>query len=266
MPVSWDICRNAKREIFSKHSRQLLFSEAIAQPKTMVAQTAPPGPTPSPADPSALEATDRILQEIASVGRHLEAMDLKITDLTLASSSIRADIAGFRETANALDQCLTAVEDQVAVLPDQEEELRFLRAKINDLEDRSRRDNVRFFGIPEQKEGSDIKAFLRSLLSDLFGIEFSPPPEFQRVPGNPARRPVHEEEEMGELLAPFQSLLKVEAACRGQSGGRSAQSTAHRARTRTALLRRLVSIGELLPGAAGISGGVSAFALITNAV
>ncbi|KAJ1129855.1 hypothetical protein NDU88_008217 [Pleurodeles waltl] len=94
-----------------KHPRQLLLSEAIAQPKTMAAQAAPPCPTPSPADPSAMEATDRILQEIASLGRCLEAMDLKITDLTVVSSSIRADIAGFPETANALDQRLKAVED-----------------------------------------------------------------------------------------------------------------------------------------------------------
>ncbi|KAJ1128533.1 hypothetical protein NDU88_006911 [Pleurodeles waltl] len=160
---------------------QLLFSEAIAQPKTMTTQAAPPSHTPSSVDPSLLEVTDCILQEIASVGRCLEVMDLKITDLTVASSSIRADIAGFRETVNTLDQCLTAVEDQVAVIPDQEEELRTLRAKITDLEDRSRRDNIRFFGVPEQKEGSDIKAFLRSLLTNHFGIEFSPPPEFQRV-------------------------------------------------------------------------------------
>ncbi|KAJ1194538.1 hypothetical protein NDU88_003826 [Pleurodeles waltl] len=95
-----------------KHSRHLLFSEAIAPPKTC--------PAPSPAEPPTLDATDCILQEIASVGRRLEAMDLKITDLTVASSSIRADIAGFRETANALDQHLTAVEDQVAALFDQE--------------------------------------------------------------------------------------------------------------------------------------------------
>ncbi|KAJ1193153.1 hypothetical protein NDU88_002458 [Pleurodeles waltl] len=165
----------------AKNSRQLLFSEAITQPKTMVEQTAPPCPTPSPADPPTLEATDRILQEIASVGRRLEAMDLKRTDLIVASSSIRADIAGFRETANALDQRLTAVEDQVAALPDQEAELRSLRAKITDLEDRSRRDNMRFFGIPEHKEGSDIKSFLKTRQSDLFGMELSPPPEFQRV-------------------------------------------------------------------------------------
>ncbi|KAJ1143834.1 hypothetical protein NDU88_010136 [Pleurodeles waltl] len=147
----------------------------------MMVQTATPCPTSSPTDSPVLEATERILQEIVSVGRRLEAMDLKITDLTITSSSIQADIAGFKETADALDQRLTAVEDQVAALPDQETELRSLRAKVTDLEDRSRRDNICFFHIPECKEGSDIKTFLQSLLPDLFGIEFSPPPEFQRA-------------------------------------------------------------------------------------
>ncbi|KAJ1208693.1 hypothetical protein NDU88_004076 [Pleurodeles waltl] len=84
---------------------------------------ATPGPMPTPTDPPALEATERILQEIASVERRLEARDLKITDLTIASSSIRADIAGFKDTPDALYQRLTAAEDQMAALPDQETEL-----------------------------------------------------------------------------------------------------------------------------------------------
>ncbi|KAJ1123458.1 hypothetical protein NDU88_001927 [Pleurodeles waltl] len=104
-----------------KHSCQLLFSEAIAQPKTMAAQTAPQGQVSPLVDPPPLEATDCILQEIASVGRRLEVMDLKITDLTLASSSIRADIAGFRETVTNLGQRLSAVEDHLAAILDQEE-------------------------------------------------------------------------------------------------------------------------------------------------
>ncbi|KAJ1104297.1 hypothetical protein NDU88_001709 [Pleurodeles waltl] len=162
-------------------SRQLLFSEAITQSKPTTTQMATIGSMPTPTDPSASEATERILQEIASVGRHLEAMDQKITDLTIASSSICADIAGFKDTADALDQCLTTVEDQMATLPDQKIELRSLLAKVTDLEDRSRRDNIRLFGIPECKEGSDTKAFLQSLLPDLFGIEFSPALEFQRA-------------------------------------------------------------------------------------
>ncbi|KAJ1162319.1 hypothetical protein NDU88_002787 [Pleurodeles waltl] len=113
-----------------KHSRQLLFSEAIVQPKTMVAQAAPFCPTTSPADPHTIEAMDRILQEITAVGRRLEEMDLKISDLTIASTSIRADIAGFQETVSDLDWHLTTVEDQVTTLPNQDAELRSLRAKI----------------------------------------------------------------------------------------------------------------------------------------
>ncbi|KAJ1150927.1 hypothetical protein NDU88_003714 [Pleurodeles waltl] len=132
-------------------------------------------PTPS------IEATDRILQEIAAVGRRLEAMDAKISDLTVASTSIRADIAGFRETVTDLDRCLSIVEDRVAVLPDQETELRSLRAQVTDLEDMSRRDNVHFFGIPEYKECSDIKTFLKNILPEITGLFFSPPLEFQRA-------------------------------------------------------------------------------------
>ncbi|KAJ1168211.1 hypothetical protein NDU88_000160 [Pleurodeles waltl] len=66
----------------------------------MATQTAP---SYSPADSHTMEATDRILQEITAVGRHLEAMDSKISDLTMASTSILADIAGFQETVNYMD-------------------------------------------------------------------------------------------------------------------------------------------------------------------
>ncbi|KAJ1125981.1 hypothetical protein NDU88_004394 [Pleurodeles waltl] len=164
-----------------KHSSQLLISVVIAQPKIMATQSVPPCPAPLPADSHSREAMDRILQEIAAVGRRLEAMDAKISDLTMASTSIRGDIAGFRETATDLDRPLMTVEDQVAALLNQETELRSLRAKVTDLEDRSRRDNVCLFGIPEYKEGSDIKTFLTNLLPEVRGLFFSPLLEFQRA-------------------------------------------------------------------------------------
>ncbi|KAJ1113552.1 hypothetical protein NDU88_001794 [Pleurodeles waltl] len=128
-----------------------------------------------------MEATDRILQEIAAEGRRLEVMDAKISDLTVASTSIRADITSFRETVTDLDQRLSVVEDRVAVLPDQEAELRSLRAKVTGLEDSSSRDNVRFFGILEYKEGYDIKTFLKTALPKITGLAFSSPLEFQQA-------------------------------------------------------------------------------------
>ncbi|KAJ1131317.1 hypothetical protein NDU88_009654 [Pleurodeles waltl] len=108
-------------------------------------------------------------------------MDLKISDLAAASTSIQAAIACFQVTVTDLDQHLTTVEDHIVALPGRDTEMQSLRAKITDLEDRSRRDNVCFFGIPEHKEGSNIKAFLKNFLPELTGMDFSPPLEFQRA-------------------------------------------------------------------------------------
>lgn len=43
--------------------------------------------------------------------------------------------------------------------------------KLQDMEDRSRRNNVRFVGFPEGKEGGDVVTFLEELLPNLLNIE-----------------------------------------------------------------------------------------------
>ncbi|KAJ1129574.1 hypothetical protein NDU88_007941 [Pleurodeles waltl] len=133
------------------------------------------------ADSHPAKATDRILQEITAVGWCLEAMDLKISDLCATSTSIRADMAHFQVAVMELDHHLTIVEDHIADMPSRDVEIRSLQTKITDLEDRSRRDKVRFFGIPEHKKGSDVKAYLKNFLPELTGLDFSPPLEFQRA-------------------------------------------------------------------------------------
>ncbi|KAJ1128547.1 hypothetical protein NDU88_006925 [Pleurodeles waltl] len=108
-------------------------------------------------------------------------MDLNISDLSAASTSIRADIACFQVTVTDLDQPLTTVKDRIATMPVQDTEIQHLRTKITDLEDRSQRGNVRFVGIPELMEASNVKAFLKNFLPELTGLDFSPPLEFQRA-------------------------------------------------------------------------------------
>ncbi|KAJ1106215.1 hypothetical protein NDU88_003618 [Pleurodeles waltl] len=135
-----------------KHFRQLLFSEAIAQPKVLAAQETLSSPTTEPADPRAMDATDCILQGITAVGRRLEAMDLKITDLSAASVSIMTDIDCFSEMVADLDQRLTNVEDHVGMLPEHDAELQTLREKLTDLEDRSRRDNIRSLAYQKERK------------------------------------------------------------------------------------------------------------------
>ncbi|KAJ1150551.1 hypothetical protein NDU88_003342 [Pleurodeles waltl] len=55
------------------------------------------------------------------------------------------------------------------------------RSKLTDMEDRSRRDNIRILGIPENEEGSDMQTFLTSTLPKMISLDFDPPLEFQRA-------------------------------------------------------------------------------------
>ncbi|KAJ1130433.1 hypothetical protein NDU88_008786 [Pleurodeles waltl] len=84
--------------------------EAIALPKPMVSQMIPPCSATPPADPRLVDATESILQEITAVGRHLEAIGSKISDLSTASTSIRANIARFQVTVKDLDHHLMTVK------------------------------------------------------------------------------------------------------------------------------------------------------------
>ncbi|KAJ1157581.1 hypothetical protein NDU88_010287 [Pleurodeles waltl] len=81
-------------------------------------------------------------------------MDFAISSLATDKKSIRLDIAGFQPRVSGLEQRVATVEDHLNTTPDCDQELWYLHIKLIDLEDRSRRDNVRFFTFPEQIEGT----------------------------------------------------------------------------------------------------------------
>ncbi|KAJ1148908.1 hypothetical protein NDU88_001732 [Pleurodeles waltl] len=119
---------------------------------------------------------DRILQEIAAVGRKLEGMDSAMASLTAEKKSMRFDVAGFQTQVTGLEQRVATVETRIASWGYRDQELLYLRSKLIDLEDRSRRDNIRFLGFLENVEGTDIHSYLRETLPKLTGIIFVPPP------------------------------------------------------------------------------------------
>ncbi|KAJ1170319.1 hypothetical protein NDU88_002197 [Pleurodeles waltl] len=93
----------------------------------------------------------------------------------------RVEIAPFQWQISGLDQRVTTVETQVASWTDRDQELMHLRSKLTDLEDRSRRNNIRLLGFPEGIEGTDILSYLRDILPKLTDITFDPLLEFERV-------------------------------------------------------------------------------------
>ncbi|KAJ1209135.1 hypothetical protein NDU88_004513 [Pleurodeles waltl] len=69
-------------------------------------------------------------------------MDSTISTLAAETKSTCLDIAGFQSRMSDLEQRVITVEDHLNTVPERDQELLFLRSKLIDLEDRSRRDNT----------------------------------------------------------------------------------------------------------------------------
>ncbi|KAJ1126874.1 hypothetical protein NDU88_005280 [Pleurodeles waltl] len=122
-----------------------------------------------------------ILQEITAVRRQIERMDASISSLILETKSLRSDIASFQSRVTELEHHVGTLETHMSTIQDRDQDLSYLRSKVTDLEDRSRRDNIRLFGIPENEEGPDVQAFLSSVIPKLTSLSFDMLLEFQRT-------------------------------------------------------------------------------------
>ncbi|KAJ1099891.1 hypothetical protein NDU88_004984 [Pleurodeles waltl] len=131
-------------------------------------------------DSEQVTTMDCILQEITVASRRLEGMDTAIISLTLETKSMHSEIAGFQTRVTVLEHRMANMESHVHKALDKDQELLFLHSKLPDLEDRSRRDNIRIFRFPEHAEGTDTSSFLYSVLPKLTKIAFDPPLEFRR--------------------------------------------------------------------------------------
>ncbi|KAJ1150638.1 hypothetical protein NDU88_003428 [Pleurodeles waltl] len=108
-------------------------------------------------------------------------MDANISALIAETKTIRQDIDRFQLRVQGLEQRVATVEDHLNVMPDCGQELLFLCSKVVDLEDRSRRNKVSFYGFPEQQGDTNIAMFFSQALPVITGLTFDRPLEFQRV-------------------------------------------------------------------------------------
>ncbi|KAJ1200490.1 hypothetical protein NDU88_004314 [Pleurodeles waltl] len=137
--------------------QQLLFSEVLRLNKLASSHVQ------SPVMAGTEQATTMypILQEITAVSRRLKGMDTAITSLMTETKSMRLEIAEFQSCVTGLEHRMTTMEDHVNTVLGKDQELLFLRSKLIDLEDISRRDSICLFGFLEYAEGTDTPSFLR---------------------------------------------------------------------------------------------------------
>uniref|UniRef100_H3AKR2 L1 transposable element RRM domain-containing protein n=1 Tax=Latimeria chalumnae TaxID=7897 RepID=H3AKR2_LATCH len=103
-------------------------------------------------------------------------------DFRLVLHQIKADIMALINRVEETEQRISNVEDEVHRITNDEKEknekLTFLLNKIEDLENRSRRNNLRLTGIPETTDMVDTMKVVKNVLGSILQIE----PESSEIP------------------------------------------------------------------------------------
>uniref|UniRef100_A0A8C2ER77 L1 transposable element RRM domain-containing protein n=1 Tax=Cyprinus carpio TaxID=7962 RepID=A0A8C2ER77_CYPCA len=110
----------------------------------------------------------------------LAHFDVKMDVIHSRLTSIQNSLSTLGDQVNLLEQRVGANEDNVQVcvarIQQMEKDNFYLLDKVDDLENRSRRSNLRFVGVRESSEGSDIAGFMSRLIPQLLGQDnFSTP-------------------------------------------------------------------------------------------
>lgn len=121
----------------------------------------------------------------------------------------------------AADDVSQRVQDLESICTALQEDNTKLKAKVTDLESRSRRQNVRILGIPESTESGRPTEFFSNLLCKVFGSEILPsPPEIDRAHRSLAPKPAQGERPRPVILRlhryQTKELLIREARRRGK--------------------------------------------------
>ncbi|CAM4379882.1 unnamed protein product [Leuciscus chuanchicus] len=105
-------------------------------------------------------------------------LDIQIGSVQAGLMDIQQSLGFLTGQINELQQRVSTNEDTIGNLEERvcalEKDNSYLKEKMEDFENWSRRSNLRFINIPERKEGGGMVAFIGELVATLFGKEHFP--------------------------------------------------------------------------------------------
>uniref|UniRef100_A0A087YS91 L1 transposable element RRM domain-containing protein n=1 Tax=Poecilia formosa TaxID=48698 RepID=A0A087YS91_POEFO len=117
---------------------------------------------------------------VAAINSMKDDFVKRFDSLLTAIQGVQSDIRIVAARVTQAEDRISANEDSVASLQADntatKTTIEALQLKIDDLENRSRRSNLRLIGLPEGSEGSDMCAFLEKWLPEVLGAETFPIP------------------------------------------------------------------------------------------
>uniref|UniRef100_A0A9J8B859 LINE-1 type transposase domain-containing 1 n=1 Tax=Cyprinus carpio carpio TaxID=630221 RepID=A0A9J8B859_CYPCA len=128
-------------------------------------------------------ATNEVI--LSAINSLREDLSKQSTEMLDAIKSIQSDLVAQSKRIGETEERISQTEEDVTALQHKvkklEEVTSFLRNKVQDLEDRGRRSNLRLVGLPEKAEGSDTCAFLENWLPNLLTGTFDCAPVIERA-------------------------------------------------------------------------------------
>ena len=152
----------------------------------------------SGASPTRVEQNASLETLFAEMGKISATLHKVTSDV----STIKETTAELKNAVNAMQEWLTEVEGRVSDIEDTKQQLvsnselhskriNTLWDRVEDLENRSRRNNVRLLGLSEGIEGDNIKACINKILSEGLGLDVDSEFEIERAHRSPGSRPIN---------------------------------------------------------------------------
>ncbi len=109
------------------------------------------------------DAMDSVLiPALRELREDIQATNMSVKELR---EEFEAIVTKTKQTRDRVDSVQAAAREDKRTVMDLKDQLERLTEKMTDMEDRSRRNNVRLVGLPEGMEGPDAAGFLRANLS-----------------------------------------------------------------------------------------------------
>ncbi|KAJ1096505.1 hypothetical protein NDU88_001645 [Pleurodeles waltl] len=122
-----------------------------------------------------------LLRDYSEIKISMGSINEAVSKTAKEVQSLRSDIAFFHQWLDARDTRLIDIEALIDKNLEWSPEIWMLKQKVTDLEDNSRRDNIRITGVPEKMEEANMFIFLCKFLPKLHNLTFALQLEIQRA-------------------------------------------------------------------------------------
>ena len=147
--------------------------------------TTPRPTTPSPAQAAQDTTMEKLMAEITKMNATLLSVATDVSEIKATTAELVLKVNEIQERVTTAEQKITTMEDSVAQLTldgsAQDNFLRQLWDRVDMLENRSRRNNVRVIGWGENLGDGELASCMQQILTEGLGIEWSEEFEIERI-------------------------------------------------------------------------------------